>query len=170
MKRSTAEMMTDQEKLDLAAMDEKYGVGAQSTSPQAMSPADPRIASVSPPTAVDRYKPAQSTTPFSLTGLTPMLFNTIRASRAQTIIPRPAAITHMDLIASAERIFQCLSQVSSTVNSLENHENHLPPPLRIHPFPLSSMQEPKTQNKLNLMAQIPDMLHAQKEYCFEAME
>jgi hypothetical protein len=150
MKRSTAEMMTDQEKLDLAAMDEKYGVGAQSTSPQAMSPADPRIALVSPPTAIDRYEPARSTMPFSLTGLTPTLFNTI--------------------CASAERIFRYLSQVGSTVNSSENHENHLPPPLRIHPFPLNSTQEPKTQNKLNLMAQIPDMLHAQKEYCFEAME
>jgi hypothetical protein len=59
-------------------MGETYGVGAQSTSPQAMSPIDPLIASVSLPMAVDGYEPAWSTMPFSfkLTGLTPMLFNT----------------------------------------------------------------------------------------------
>jgi hypothetical protein len=166
---STGEMMTDQEKRNLAATDEKYG--AQSTSPQAMSPADPRIASASPPTAVDGYEPARSTTPFSLTGLTPTLFNTKRASRAPTIIPRSAAITRMDLIASAERIFfRYLSQAGNAVNSSENHEIYLPPSLRIHSFPLSSTQEPKTQNELNLMAQIPDMFHTQKEYCFRAME
>jgi hypothetical protein len=77
----------------------------------------------------------------------------------------------MDLIASAERIFfRYLSQAGNAVNSSENHEIYLPPSLRIHSFPLSSTQEPKTQNELNLMAQIPDMFHAQKEYCFRAME
>jgi hypothetical protein len=77
----------------------------------------------------------------------------------------------MDLIASAERIFfHYLSQAGNAVNSTENHEIYLPPSLRIHSFLLSSSQEPKTQNELNLMAQIPDMFHAQKEYCFRAME
>jgi hypothetical protein len=77
----------------------------------------------------------------------------------------------MDLIASAERIFfRYLSQAGNAVNSSENHEIYLPPSLRIHSFLLNSTQEPKTQNELNSMAQIPDMFHAQKEYCFRAME
>jgi len=168
---STGEMMTDQEKRNRAATGETCGVGAQSTSPQAMSPADPLIASVSPPTAVDGYEPARSTTPFSLTGLTPTLFNMKRASRAPTIIPRSAAITRIDLIASAERIFfRYLSQAGNAINSSENHEIYLPPSLRIHSFLLSSTQESMTQNEPNLVAQIPDMFHAQKECCFRAME
>jgi hypothetical protein len=77
----------------------------------------------------------------------------------------------MDLIASAERIFfRYLSPAGNSVNSPENHEIYLPPSLRIHSFPLSSTQEPKTQGELNMMAQIPDIFHAQKEYCFRAME
>lgn len=77
----------------------------------------------------------------------------------------------MDLIASAERIFyRYLSPAGNTVNSNENHEIYLPPALRIHSFPLSSSHEPKTQTELSLMAQIPDIFHAQKEYCFRAME
>ena len=77
----------------------------------------------------------------------------------------------MDLVASAERIFyRYLSPVANTVNSPENHEIYLPPALRIHSFPMSSTQEPKTQAELALLAQIPDLFHAQKEYCFRAME
>ena len=58
----------------------------------------------------------------------------------------------MDLIASAERIFfRYLSQAGNAVNSTENHEIYLPPSLRIHSFLLSSSQEPKTQNELNLI-------------------
>lgn len=112
----------------------------------------------------------RSTTPFSLSGRTPTLFNLRRASRAPTIIPRSTAITRQNLIASAERIYyRYLSPAANTVNT-ENHEIYLPPSLRIHSFPLSSSQDPKTQSELNMLAQIPDMFHAQKEYCFRAME
>jgi ABC-type glycerol-3-phosphate transport system permease component len=77
----------------------------------------------------------------------------------------------MDLIASAERIFfRYLSPAGNAVNSSENHEIYLPPSLRIHTFPLSSAHEPKTPSELNMMAQIPDIYHTQKEYCFRAME
>lgn len=94
-----------------------------------------------------------------------------RASRAPTVIPRSSAITRLNLIASAERIFyRYLSPAANTVNSTENHEIYLPPSLRIHSFPLTSTQEPRTAAELNLMAQIPDIFHSQKEYCFRAME
>lgn len=77
----------------------------------------------------------------------------------------------MDLIASAERIFyRYLSPAGNTVNSQENHEIYLPPSIRINSFTLSSTHEPKTQAELSLLAQVPDMFHAQKEYCFKAME
>jgi len=93
------------------------------------------------------------------------------ASRAPTVIPRSAAISRLDLIASAERIFyRYLSPAGNTISSTENHEIYLPPALRIHSFPLSSTKEPKTQIEMALMAQIPDIFHAQKEYCFRAME
>lgn len=148
---STGELLTDQEKRDLA----NAGENRPTTAP-------------SEHTHVDRDR---STTPFSLSGRTPTLFNLKRASRAPTIIPRSAAITRMDLIASAERIyFRYLSPAANTVNSTENHEVYLPPSLRIHSFPLSSSHEPKTQTELAIMAQIPDMFHLQKEYCFRAME
>lgn len=169
---STGEMLTDQDRRNLAATDEKSAGDPQSTTPRPTTPGvDPRVASASPPTAVDGYEPPRSTTPFSLSGRTPTLFNIKRASRAPTVIPRSAAITRMDLIASAERIFfRYLSQAGNAVNSSENHEIYLPPSLRIHGFQLSSTQEPKTQSELNMMAQIPDMFHSQKEYCFRAME
>jgi len=35
---------------------------------------------------------------------------------------------------------------------------------------LSSSHEPKSQGEMGSMAQIPDIYHAQKEYCFRAME
>ena len=127
-----------------------------------------RVASASTPTA--DYDPPRSTTPFSLSGRTPTLFTMRRASRAPTIIPRSAAITRMDLVASAERIFYRYLCPANTVNSPENHEIYLPPALRIHTFPLNSQQDPKSQNELTMLAQIPDMFHAQKEYCFRAME
>lgn len=77
----------------------------------------------------------------------------------------------MDLVSSAERIFyRYLSPVGNPIDSQENHEIYLPPALRIHNFPLSSQHEPKTQTELSTMAQIPDLFHAQKEYCFRAME
>lgn len=106
-----------------------------------------------------------------MSGRTPTLFNLRRASRAPTVIPRSSAITRMDLIASAERIYyRYLSPAANTVNSGESHEIYLPPALRIHSFPLSSSHEPRTEGEMQMMAQIPDMYHAQKEYCFRAME
>ena len=166
--------MTDQDKRNLAAVgassDEKGGHGRRSASPR------PPTAGLSEHTRVaspndEGSQPPRSTTPFSLSGRTPTLFNMRRASRAPTIIPRSSAITRLDLIASAERIFyRYLSPAGNAVGSQENHEIYLPPALRIHSFPLSSSHEPKTQAELNLMAQVPDMFHAQKEYCFRAME
>lgn len=154
---STGDVLSEQDRQNLAAAgDEKA----------ARSPS-PRLTSAGTAVATE---PPRSTTPFSLSGRTPTLFNIKRASRAPTVIPRSAAITRQDLIASAERIyFRYLSPVG-TVGSNENHEIYLPPALRIHSFPLNSTQEPKSQNDISLMAQIPDMFHSQKEYCFRAME
>ena len=158
---STGEMLSEQDKQNLAAggFDEKA----------ARSPS-PRMRSVSPGhTAVGTTEPPRSTTPFSLSGRTPTLFK--RASRAPTVIPRSQAISRKDLIESAERIFyRYLSPAGAAPGSSENHEIYLPPALRIHTFPLSSTHEPKTQTEVSLMAQIPDMFHAQKEYCYRAME
>jgi len=175
---STGEMLTEQDKRNLAAVgsgfDEKAGYGGRSTSPlnrphTAGLSDHTRVASASPVDALDNVP--RSSTPFSLSGRTPTLFNLRRASRAPTIIPRSAAISRLDLIASAERIFyRYLSPAGNTVNSPENHEIYLPPALRIHSFPLNSTQEPKSPTELALMAQIPDIFHAQKEYCFRAME
>ncbi|KAF9561249.1 hypothetical protein CPC08DRAFT_635651 [Agrocybe pediades] len=167
---STGEMLTEQDRRNLAAAgDEKGTLGARSTSPRPPMSENTRVASASPVDGLDNA--GRSSTPFSLSGRTPTLFNLRRASRAPTIIPRSAAITRMDLIASAERIFyRYLSPAGNTVNASENHEIYLPPALRIHSFPLSSSQEPKSQTELALMAQIPDIFHAQKEYCFRAME
>lgn len=154
---STSEMLNDYE---------KRAEGGRSTSPRPPTGDKDRIASPN-----SAYEQPRSTTPFSLSGRTPTLFNMKRASRAPTVIPRSSAITRMDLIASAERIFfRYLSPAGNTVNSTENHEIYLPPSLRIHNFPLSSAQEPKSQSELALMAQIPDYFHTQKEYCFRAME
>ncbi|PPQ73512.1 hypothetical protein CVT26_010334 [Gymnopilus dilepis] len=160
---STGELLTEQDRRNLAAVgDEKGGQGVRSTSPRPSGAASPSEAHENPP---------RSSTPFSLSGRTPTLFNLKRASRAPTVIPRSAAITKMDLIASAERIFyRYLSPAGNAVNSNESHEIYLPPALRIHTFPLSSSQEPKSQTELALMAQIPDLFHAQKEYRFRAME
>ncbi|KAF7303800.1 RGS domain-containing protein [Mycena indigotica] len=155
---STGELLSDQDRRNLAEADEKYG-GA-SVSPNT------RVASTSPDVG-------RSPSPFGVGGVgrTPTLFTMKRASRAPTIIPRSAAITRLNLIASAERIYyRYLSPAANTVNSSENHEIYLPPSLRIHSFPLSSSQEPRSTAELSLMAQIPDLFHAQKEYCFRAME
>lgn len=155
---STGDVLTEQDRQFLASTD--YEKTARSPSP--------RMISTSPGTAV-ATEPPRSTTPFSLSGRTPTLFK--RASRAPTIIPRSAAITRHDLIASAERIYlRYLSPAGNTVGSEENHEIYLPPALRIHTFPLSGVQEPRSPNDLSIMAQIPDMFHLQKEYCFRAME
>ncbi|TFK23335.1 hypothetical protein FA15DRAFT_469386 [Coprinopsis marcescibilis] len=163
--QSTADLVSEHDRRNLAATSSDAGHGRKSTSPAPPLTPDPRVASTEHP------DPPRSTTPFSLSGRTPTLFNLRRASRAPTVIPRSAAINRLDLIASAERIFyRYLSPAGNTVNSQENHEIYLPPALRIHSFPLSSSQEPKSQNDLSIMAQTPDMFHAQKEYCFRAME
>ncbi|KAA1477963.1 hypothetical protein DENSPDRAFT_787351 [Dentipellis sp. KUC8613] len=172
---STGEMMGEHEKQQHP--DDRV----RSTSPRSPSPGvDPRLlASTSPGTVVGtdvghdkehEREQARSTTPFSLGGRTPTLFHK-RASRAPTIIPRSAAISRLDLIASAERIFlRYLSQAGAAPGGGESHEIYLPPSLRVHAFPLSSTHEPRSQQDLALLAQVPDMFHAQKEYCFRAME
>jgi len=112
----------------------------------------------------------RSSTPFSLSRRTPTLFHK-RISRAPTVIPRSAAVTRQDLITSAEHIFyRYLSPAGNTVGATENHEIYLPPALRIHTFPLTGGQDPKSDTEKSLLAQVPDMFHAQKEYCFRAME
>lgn len=164
---STSEVINDQEKnANAHTADEKRGFQRSTT------PGYEKEHTSSLPTAVNSpdIDPPRSTTPFSLSVRTPTLFTLKRASRAPTVIPRSAAISRMDLIASAERIFFRYLSPAGTVDSPENHEIYLPPALRIHTFPLNSTQEPKSQSDLNMMAHIPDMFHAQKEYCFRAME
>lgn len=159
---STSELLTEQDRLNLAAADERA----------ARSPS-PRMPAATPATVVgDDYGQQQprSSTPFSLSGRTPTLFNK-RISRAPTVIPRSAAVTKQDLIASAEHIYyRYLSPAGNTVGGTENHEIYLPPALRIHTFPLISGQDLKSDVEKSILAQVPDMFHAQKEYCFRAME
>ncbi|KAF9240025.1 RGS domain-containing protein [Melanogaster broomeanus] len=164
---STAEMLNDQEKLALATEGDEKRAGGRSTSPRPRTPGVDKERIASP---TDEYDPPRSTTPFSLSGRTPTLWNARRVSRAPTIIPRSAAITRTDLVTSAERIYLRYLSPAGTVGSPENHEIYLPPALRLHSFPLSTTQEPKSQSELNMLAHIPDMFHAQKEYCFRAME
>lgn len=165
---STGEMQNEQNRLGLR--DEKERYGERSTSPRSLTPGmyekEPhRAASPS-----DMHDAPRSSTPFSLSGRTSALNK--RASRAPTVIPRSAAITRMDLVASAERIyFRYLSPPSHAgADPSQNHEIYLPPSLRINSFNLSPTREPKSQDELNALAQIPDMFHAQKDYCFRAME
>jgi ABC-type glycerol-3-phosphate transport system permease component len=159
---STSELLTEQDRLNLATADE---MAARSHSP--------RMPATTPATVVgDDYGQQQprSSTPFSLSGRTPTLFNK-RISRAPTVIPRSAAVTKQDLIASAEHIYyRYLSPAGNTVGGTENHEIYLPPALRIHTFPLITGQELKSDVEKSILAQVPDMFHAQKEYCFRAME
>ncbi|EJD08505.1 uncharacterized protein FOMMEDRAFT_101926 [Fomitiporia mediterranea MF3/22] len=167
---STGEMLAERERFD--QHDEKERAGERSTSPRSVTPGmqeKERFQATSPN---DQPDPPRSSTPFSLSGRISALHR--RASRAPTIIPRTAAVSRMDLIASAERIyFRYLSpptHATMAADPSQNHEIYLPPALRIHSFMLSSTREPKTHDELNAMAQIPDMFHAQKEYCFRAME
>lgn len=144
----------------------------RSTSPRSLTPGmyekDYRSGAISPE-AYDALPP-RSSTPFSISGRASALHK--RVSRAPTIIPRTSAITRADLVASAERIyFRYLAPPTHTADAAsQNHEIYLPPALRIHSFPLSSTREPRTPDEAASMAQIPDMFHAQKEYCFRAME
>ncbi|KAH9855464.1 hypothetical protein C2E23DRAFT_857658 [Lenzites betulinus] len=130
---STGEMLSDQDRHNLAvAGDEKA----------ARSPS-PRMRSISPGAGVAR---AHDHSP--LAGDHPP--GSHRVGRAHILpLPIPAG---------------------NTPGSTENHEIYLPPALRVHTFPLSSTHEPKSQSEIALMAQIPDMFHSQKEYCYRAME
>lgn len=115
--------------------------------------------------------PARSMTPWSQ--LRARHSFSKRASRAPTVIPRSAPITRLDLIASAERIF--FRYLAPPPPNQPSHEIYLPPSLRIHSFPLSSTQLPNTTSpeyeiEASALAQVPDMYHTQKEYCFRAME
>ncbi|KAG8762418.1 Bud site selection protein, Revert to axial protein 1, partial [Ceratobasidium sp. 428] len=85
------------------------------------------------PSATDDRDP-RSTTPFEKARRTSGLFK--RASRALTVVPRDAAITRADLIASAERIFARYLVPGA------DKEVYLPPALRINDFPLSSHSLP----------------------------
>jgi hypothetical protein len=86
-----------------------------------------------------------------------MLFNK-RVIRAPTVIPRSAAVTKQDLIASAEHIYyRYLFPAGNPVGTTENHEIYLPPALRIRTFPLTIGQDPKSDVEKSILAQIPDM-------------
>lgn len=170
-KRSTAS--TAEMAAEMQEKERRPTTGERSTSP------DPRLlASTSPVTAVGTdlehalasptTAQPRSSTPFSLGKRTPTFFSR-RASRAPTIIPRSAAITRADLVASAERIFlRYLSPAGTSPGGGESHEIYLPPALRVHSFPLSNATGSAADQAA--IAQVPDMFHAQKEYCFRAME
>jgi len=120
----------------------------------------------------DEREKNRSLTPFSLGGR--FSIGSKRISRAPTVIPRSAAITKLDLVASAERIFFRYLAPPPTAGD-QSHEIYLPPSLRIHSFPLSSTHLPDPNSseydtECSALAQVPDMFHAQKEYCFRAME
>lgn len=89
-----------------------------------------------------------------------------RGSFAPTVLPRTTAITRMDLVASAERIYARYLLPGS------EKEIYLPPPLRITSFPLSSSSAPDLEDEQQqaALARVPDMFHAQKEYVFRTME
>lgn len=89
-----------------------------------------------------------------------------RGSVAPTVISRSAAITRIDLIASAERIYARYLLPGS------EKEIYLPAPLRINSFPISSstLPHPQDEEQQRALARIPDMFHSQKEYVFRTME
>jgi hypothetical protein len=125
-----------------------------------------RSTSPRPPTPGTPMVDPRSTTPF--TSRRPSLMSK-RASRAPTIIPRSGPIPRSDLVASAERIFARYLVPGS------EKEIYLPPSLRIHSFPLNSANMPASDSpdyevENGILAQVPDMFHAQKEYVFRAME
>jgi hypothetical protein len=114
------------------------------------------------------HDPPRSTTPFSFGRNTPTLFGR-RASRAPTVIPRNAAVAKQDLVRSAEYIFfRYLAPGGGLQAGEDSHEIYLPPALRVHTFPLSGAHEPRTASEMGVLAQVPDMFHAQKEYVFRA--
>ncbi|KZO90632.1 regulator of G protein signaling superfamily [Calocera viscosa TUFC12733] len=138
-----------------------FATGSRSASPRPVTPNpfDPQQAA---PEEVQQ----RSTTPFSFRRVSAM---NKRASRAPTVIPRDAAITRMDLITSAERIYARYLMPGT------DKEIYLPSTLRIHSFPLSSRELPRPTSpdydvESSALAQVPDMFHVQKEYVFRTME
>ncbi|PWN45096.1 regulator of G protein signaling superfamily [Ceraceosorus guamensis] len=89
-----------------------------------------------------------------------------RASVAPTVLARNTAISRVDLIASAERIYARYLLPGS------EKEIYLPPQLRIPHFPISSTQlpHPHDEEQQRALARVPDMFHSQKEYVFRTME
>ena len=89
-----------------------------------------------------------------------------RGSVAPTVISRSAAITRIDLIASAERIYARYLLPGS------EKEIYLPAPLRLNSFPIpsSTLPHPQDEEQQRALARIPDMFHSQKEYVFRTME
>ncbi|KAN0061597.1 Bud site selection protein, Revert to axial protein 1 [Thecaphora frezii] len=89
-----------------------------------------------------------------------------RASVAPTVISRSTAITRIDLVASAERIYARYLLPGS------EKEIYLPAPLRITSFPISSssLPHPQDEEQQRALARVPDMFHSQKEYVFRTME
>ncbi|KAF8956601.1 hypothetical protein BDZ97DRAFT_1851121 [Flammula alnicola] len=169
---STGELLTEQDKRNLAAAggsNEEKGMRSTSPRPPTAGHSEyTRVASASPVDALEGNAP-RSSTPFSLSGRTPTLFNLRRASRAPTVIPRSAAITRLDLIASANAFSTATSRRGNMVNS--PRITKYTPACPAHPqFPSQQHSGAEVQAELALMAQIPDIFHAQKEYCFRAME
>lgn len=168
-KRSTTNSssgeMTDAEKI-AAAHAAAREEGSRSISPRPITPASQVDWKGPTPVAHDGQR---STTPFSARfGRYSSMAK--RISRAPTLIPREGPITHAALISSAERIY-----ARYLVPGAEK-EIYLPPALRIHSFPLSPEHPPTNpaapdyQADAALLAQVPDMFHAQKDYIFSAME
>lgn len=115
--------------------DEKYGTHGSGPSPSN----EGRPSTSMGPEEKGERDGTRSLTPFSLGGR--LSIGPKRASRAPTVIPRSAAITKLDLIASAERIyFRYLSPPPMAGD--QSHEIYVPPSLRIHTFPLSSTHLP----------------------------
>jgi len=89
-----------------------------------------------------------------------------RGSIAPTVMSRTTAISRLDLVASAERIYARYLLPGS------EKEIYLPPQLRINSFPLSSSTAPddRDEEQQQALARVPDMFHSQKEYVFRTME
>lgn len=89
-----------------------------------------------------------------------------RGSIAPTVMSRTTAISRLDLVASAERIYARYLLPGS------EKEIYLPPQLRINSFPLSSSTTPddRDEEQQQALARVPDMFHSQKEYVFRTME
>ncbi|KAM0750273.1 regulator of G protein signaling superfamily [Meredithblackwellia eburnea MCA 4105] len=91
------------------------------------------------------------------------------STAAQPFIPRDAAISRTDLIASAERIY------SRYLKRDAEKEIYLPSTLLMNEFPiqgppLSIVTDPRYEHQADAEARVPDMFHFQKEYVYRSME